>query len=97
MQDIDVGQLLKETEIFGSDFNENGGKRRSHDLKLKMRELISKLIDERKDKLYIYGYAPLSGIESKALKDFDISEKEWIEGQSTVSFDPRLKKLIQGV
>ena len=78
MQDEDVGQLLRETKIFGSDFNDNGGKLRSHDLKLKMRELISKLIDERKDKLYIYGYAPLSGIESKALRDFDISRSDLV-------------------
>ncbi len=84
MQDKDVGQLLKETRIFGSDFNDNGGKRRSHDLKLKMRELISKLIDERKDKLYINGYVPLLGIESKALRDFDIPEEEWIEAQLAV-------------
>lgn len=38
---------------------------------------IEKVVEERKDKLYIYGYAPMSGIESQALKDFGITKEEW--------------------
>ena len=77
MTDKQVGEAFKETQIFGSDFNDNGSKMRSYHLKIQMRELISKLVTERADfKHYEPGGTGREGIEY-ALWDFGIDKKDW--------------------
>ncbi len=77
MTDKEVGEAFKETQIFGTDYNDNGAKMRSYNLKIRMRELISKLVTERADSQYYEpGGTGREGIQY-ALIDFGIKEEDW--------------------
>ncbi len=78
MKDKEVGDLLRGTEIFGSDFNKNGAPIRSHGLKIKMRDLIHKLIETRECWLRVsnVGYFSENAL-MVTLEQYGITEDEW--------------------
>ncbi len=80
LTDKEVGGLLKDTEFFGSDYNANGMPLRSQNLKIKMRWLIQKLVDERAMMLVMCDtkYSGLTEAIKQAKKEFDIGERSWL-------------------
>ena len=69
MTDKEVGELWRETELFGSDYTENGYPRRSAHLKGKLRETIRKLVEER--------YSRSLKTLPEVLASFGIPEEDW--------------------
>ena len=69
MQDKEVGELWRETELFGSDYNGNGAPMRSAHLKGKLRETIRKLVEER--------YSRSLKTLPEVLASFGIPEEDW--------------------
>ena len=76
MTDAEIGELWRETELFGSDYNENGAPMRSAHLKGKLRDTIRKLVEERALVLEMRGWRK-SETTRMALRDYGIPEENW--------------------